>query len=200
MRKLIAAINMTLDGFCDHTAVIPDEEIHRHYAELLSNGGAVLYGRITYQLMQFWQTLIKNPSGEKSMDDFAIAIDKIPKIVFSCSLQNTDWDSAKLSNKPLEEEVLELKQHLGKDILVGSRSLIIQLMELNLIDEFQLCIHPVIVGKGLPLFEKINGSMILKLIKTKTFSGGAVNLYYEPINKKQRTANKVLGKAELTQN
>jgi dihydrofolate reductase len=186
MRKLVAAINMTLDGFCDHTAIIPDEEIHQHYADLLSNGDAILYGRITYQLMQFWQTLIKNPSGEKSMDDFAIAMDKIPKIVFSRTLQNTEWDSAKLSNKPIEEEVLELKQSRNggsKDILVGSRSLIIQLMELNLIDEFQLCIHPVIVGKGLPLFEKINDRTIFKLIKTKTFSGGAVMLYYEPTKK-----------------
>ena len=186
MKKIIAAINMTLDGFCDHTAIIPDEEIHQHYADLLSNGDAVLYGRITYQLMQFWQTLIKNPSGEKSMDDFAIAIDKIPKIVFSRTLQNTEWDSAKLSNKPIEEEVLELKQSRNggsKDILVGSRSLIIQLMELNLIDEFQLCIHPVIVGKGLPLFEKINDRTIFKLIKTKAFNGGAVMLYYEPTKK-----------------
>jgi dihydrofolate reductase len=184
MRKLIAAINMTLDGFCDHTAIIPDEEIHQHYADLLSNGDVILYGRITYQLMQFWQTLIKNPSGEKSMDDFAVAIDKIPKIVFSCTLQNTDWDSAKLSKKPIAEEVSELKQQSGKDILVGSRSLIIQLLELDLIDEFQLCIHPVIAGKGLPLFEKINDRAIFKFIKTKTFSGGAVMLYYEPTNKK----------------
>ena len=90
------------------------------------------------------------------MDEFAIAIDKIPKIVFSHTLKSTDpiatgWDSAKLSNKPIDEEVSELKQQSGKDILVGSRSLIIQLMNLNLIDEFQLCIHPVIIGKGLPL-------------------------------------------------
>src|SRR5687768_7601974 len=124
MRKLIAAINMTLDGFCDHTVIIPDEEIHQHYAELLDNADAVLYGRITYQLMQYWQTLIKNPSGEKSMDDFAIAIDKIPKIVFSHTLKNTEWDSAKLSNKSLEETVLELKQQPGRDIFVGSPGLI----------------------------------------------------------------------------
>ena len=184
MRKVIGAINMTLDGFCDHTSIIPDEEIHDHYANLLGNGGTLLYGRITYQLMQYWQTLIKNPSGEKSMDDFAMVIDKIPKIVFSHTLKNTEWDSAKLSNRPLEEEVLELKQQSGKDILVGSRSLIIQLMKLNLIDEYQLCVHPVIAGKGLPLFENINDRTILKLIKTKTFSGGAVTLYYEPTNEK----------------
>ena len=180
MRKVVAAINMTLDGFCDHTAGIPDEEIHQHYAHLLDNAGVVLYGRITYQLMQFWQTLLKNPSGEKTMDDFAMAIDKIPKIVFSHTLKNVEWESAKLANRALEEEVLELKQQPGKDILVGSRSLIIQLMKLNLIDEYQLCIHPVVAGGGLPLFENINDITVLKLIKTKPFSGGAVLLYYEP--------------------
>lgn len=184
MRKVIAAINMTLDGFCDHTAGIPDEEIHQHYTDMLNNGGVILYGRITYQLMQFWQTWIKNPSGQKTMDNFAIAIDKIPKIVFSHTLKNTEWDSAKLSNQSIEEEVLELKQQPGRDILVGSRSLIIQLMKLNLIDEYQLCVHPVVVGSGLPLFENINDRTILKLIKTKTFSGGAVTLYYEPTNEK----------------
>ena len=181
MRKVIAAINMTLDGFCDHTAGIPDEELHQHYSELLDNAGVILYGRTTYQLMQFWQTLLKNPSGEKSMDEFAVAIDKTPKIVFSHTLKNTEWDSAKLSNQPIEEVVSELKQQSGKDILVGSRSLIIQLMNLNLIDEFQLCIHPVIEGKGLPLFDKIKDKTIFKLLKTKTLGSGAIVLYYEPI-------------------
>ena len=180
MRKIVAAINMTIDGFCDHTAISADEEIHRHYADLIDRGDVVLYGRITYQLMQYWQTLLKNPSGEKSMDDFAVAIDKIPKIVFSHTLKNTGWNSAKLSNQPIEEEVLELRQQPGNDILVGSRSLIIQLMKLNLLDELQLCIYPVIAGTGLPLFENIKDRTVLKLIKTKTFSGGAVLLYYEP--------------------
>ena len=184
MRKLIAAINMTLDGFCDHTAGIPDDEIHQHYTHLLSNADTILYGRITYQLMEYWRPLLENPSDEKSMNDFAIAIDKIPKIVFSHTLKNVEWESAKLANRDIEEEVLELRQQSGKDILVGSRSLIIQLMKLNLIDEYQLCIHPVIAGTGLPLFENIKDRTVLKLIKTKTFSGGAVTLYYEPTNEK----------------
>ena len=174
---------MTLDGFCDHTAIMPDEEVHQHYTDLLNNGGVVLYGRITYQLMQFWQTLIKNPSGEKSMDDFAIAIDKIPKIVFSHTLKSTGWDSAKLANQSIEEEVAALKQSRNggsKDIFISSRSLIIQLLKLHLIDEYQLCVHPVIAGSGLPLFENINDRTVLKLTKTKTFSGGAVTLYYQP--------------------
>lgn len=83
MKKVIAAFNMTLDGFCDHTAGLPDEEIHQHYTELLGQGDAILYGRITYQLMEFWRTFLETPSEEKSMNDFAVAIDKIPKIVFS---------------------------------------------------------------------------------------------------------------------
>src|SRR6187549_3385344 len=187
MRTLIAAINMTLDGSCDHTAGIPDDEVHQHYTDLLSNADTILYGRITYQLMEYWRTLLEDPSDKKSMNDFAIAINKIPKIVFSHTLKNVDWESATLANRDIEEEVLDLKQSRdrgSKDILVGSRSLIIQLMKLNLIDEYQLCIHPVIAGTGLPLFENIKDRTVLKLIKTKTFSGGAVTLYYKPTNEK----------------
>jgi len=185
MRKVIAALNMTLDGYCDHTAIIPDDEIHQHYADLLSGAGTLLYGRITYQLMEFWQTVVKNPTGNKAMDEFALIMDKVPKIVFSHTLKNVEpiaigWESAKLANRVLEKEVLYLKQRSGKDIYVGSRSIIIQLMKLNLIDEFQLCVHPVIAGSGLPLFENLNDRTILKLIKSKTFSSGAIILYYEP--------------------
>lgn len=180
MRKVIGAINMTIDGVCDHTAGLPDEEIHQHYADLINSADIILYGSITYELMQYWQTLIKNPSGEKTTDEFAIAIDKIQKIVFSHKLKNTDWHSAKIATKPLEALVKELKQQPGKDILVGSRSLIIQLMKLNLIDEYQLCVHPVIAGKGMLLFEHVNDRTIFKLIKTKNFIKGAVTLYYEP--------------------
>lgn len=186
MRKLVAGINMTLDGFCDHTAIIPDEEIHQHYADLLSNADAILYGRITYQLMEYWQTVVKNPTGKKAIDEFAVVMDRIPKIVFSHTLKNVEWESAKLADRAIEEVVLELMQsqvHGSKDILVGSRSLIVNLLKLNLIDEFQLCIHPVIAGNGLPLFENIHDRTTLKLLKTKTFSSGAVILYYEPTKK-----------------
>lgn len=184
MRKVIAAFNMTLDGVCDHTAGIADQGLHQHYTELLNNAGVVLYGRTTYQLMQFWQTLLQNPSGEKSMDNFAISIDKIQKLVFSTTLKETGWDSAKLAAKPLDEKILELKQQSGKDILVGSRSLIIQLLNNNLIDEFQLCIHPVIEGKGLLLFDQIKDRILLKPIKTKSLFSGAIVFYYELTSKK----------------
>ena len=183
MRKVIAAFNTTIDGNCDHTAGIADEEIHQHYTNLLDNAGVILYGRTTYQLMEFWRTILEKHSEKKSMNDFAMAIDKIQKIVFSHTLKKVDWESAKLASRNLNEEVLELKQQSRKDIFVGSRSLIIQLMNLNLIDELQLCIQPVIAGKGLPLFENINDRTIFKLKKTKNFNNGAIILYYEPINK-----------------
>ena len=180
MRKLIAAINMTLDGFFDHTAGIPDDEIHQHYTGLLDSADTVLYGRITYQLMEYWRTILDEPSDKKSMNDFAVAIDKIQKIVFSHTLKDVDWASAVLSDQSLEAKVLELKHQSGGDILVGSRSLIIQLMNLNLIDELQLCIHSVVSGGKLPLFENVNDRILLKLIKTKTISSNGVVLYYEP--------------------
>jgi len=181
MRKVIAAFNMTLDGVCDHTSGIADEELHKHYIELLDNAGFVLYGRITYQLMQFWQTLLQSPSDEQSLNDFAISIDKIQKIVFSSTLKDTGWDSAILAKKTLDEAMLELKQQPGNNILVGSRSLIIQLLNSGLIDEFQICIHPVVEGKGMLLFDQIKDRIMLKLIKTKSLHSGAIVLYYEPI-------------------
>lgn len=181
MKKVIAAFNMTLDGVCDHTTGIADEGLHQHYSDLINNAGVILYGRITYELMQFWRTVLENPTGDKAMDDFAVAIDNTPKIVFSRTLKNVDWGSAKLASQDLEKEVLGLKQQSGKDILVGSRSLIIQLLNSNLIDEFQICIHPIIEGKGLKLFDQIKDRIMLKLIQTKTLHSGATVFYYEPI-------------------
>jgi len=181
MRKLIAAINMTLDGFCDHTAMIADEEMHQHYNELLSNAGAIIFGRITYQLMEsYWPTVVENPTGNKPMDEFAVIIQNIPKIVFSRTLNNVEWKNVKLAKGGIKEEVSELKQQPGKDILVGSPSLIVTLMKLNLIDEYQFNVLPIIIGHGLPLFKNINTKVMLKLLKTKTFSSGSITLYYEP--------------------
>lgn len=180
MRKVIAAFNMTLDGFCDHTAGIPADEIHYYYAGMLEKAGVILYGRTTYQLMEYWRDILANPTGEKHMDDFAAAIDRVPKLVFSRTLKSVDWPSARLATRGLAEEVNELKQQEGKDIYVSSPSLIVQLTQLGMIDEYQLCIHPVIAGSGLPLFKNITDKILLKLTKTKVFEFGGVILYYEP--------------------
>ena len=184
MRKLIAGMNMTLDGFCDHTAMIADDEIHYHYNELLSNAGTLIYGRVTYQLMEsYWPTVVKNPTGNKAADQLAVSIDNISKIVFSRTLKNVDWENTKLKKEVTKEEVLKLKQEPGKDILVGSPGLIVAFTRLGLIDEYQLSLQPTIVGTGLPLFKNIKDRVNLKLIKTKTFGCGALMLYYEPAKK-----------------
>ena len=106
------------------------------------------------------------------------------KIVFSNTLKDTGWDSAELAKRPLDEEVLSLKQQPGKDILVGSRSLIIQLLNSHLIDELQICIHPIIEGKGLLLFDQIKDRIVLKLKDTKFLRSGATVFYYEPVLEK----------------
>ena len=171
---------MTLDGFCDHTAGIADDELHQHFSELLLSAGTILYGRITYQLMEYWPTVLKNPTGNRSLDEFAAIIDKVPKIVFSRTLKTLEWKTARLAKKDLKEEVLELKQQEGKPIFAGSPSLIVALSQLGLIDEYHLVVHPVILGSGLPLFKNIKDKIVLKLLKTKTFGSGAIALYYEP--------------------
>jgi len=181
MRKIIAAFNMTLDGVCDHRAGIADKGLHNHYTDLIENAGMILYGRTTYELMQFWQTLLGNPSGDQAMDDFAIAIDTLPKLVFSSTLKSTGWHSAELASRSLVEEVLQRKQQSGKDILVGSRSLIIQLLNQQLIDELQLCIHPVIEGGGLRLFDQVQERTVLQFKKTKALNSGAAVFYYKPL-------------------
>jgi dihydrofolate reductase len=184
MRKLIAAMNMTLDGFCDHTAMIADDEIHQHYNELLSDADTLIYGRTTYQLMEsYWPFIVKKPTGNKPTDEFAVLIDNISKIVFSRTLKNVDWKNTELKKEVIKEEILELKQQAGKNILVGSPGLIVALTQLDLIDEYQLSVQPIVLGSGLPLFKNVKDRVNLKLLKTKTFGCGAVTLYYEPAKK-----------------
>lgn len=181
MRKIIAGFNMTLDGVCDHTKSVADEELHQYYSDMLADAGVMLFGRITYQLMEFWKTVLENPTGEKAMDDFAAQIDRIPKVVFSRTLTSVDWKSARIATQALREEVLALRQQPGKNILIGSRSLIIALLKLGLIDELLLTIHPIIAGDGILLFEGLTTQTNLKLIDTKTFASGAVTLHYLPL-------------------
>lgn len=179
MRKLIAATNMSLDGFCDHTSMTPDEEIHDYYTDMLRNADTIIYGRTTYQLMEdYWPAIVKAPTGDPSMDDFAKAIDDVGKLVFSHTLKKVEWRNARLATKPVEEEIMELKRQPGKDLFVGSPGMIVTTMNLQLVDELQICVHPVIVGKGLPLFKNIQERVDMKLVSIRTFGGGTVLFHY----------------------
>jgi dihydrofolate reductase len=180
MAKLIAAMNISLDGFCDHTAMTADDEIHQHYTELLRSVGTLIYGRITYQLMEYWRSVVENPTGNKAIDEFAVVMDNIPKIVYSRTLESVDWKGTELKREIVKDEILELKQQEGRDILVGSPSMIIGLGNLGVLDEYQIAVQPTVIGSGLPLFKNIKERIDLKLLKTKTFGCGAVALYYEP--------------------
>jgi len=179
MRKLISSINITLDGFCDHTAVIADDELHQQANELLKSADTMLFGRVTYQLMEAgWPPLVKKPTGNKPMDEFARLIDNIHKIVFSQTLKKVIWKNTKLLAGGIKEEVEKLKQQPGRNIIVGSPTLIITLTQLGLIDEYRFCVQPIILGKGLPLFKNISQRIDLPLLSTKTFGSGVVTLCY----------------------
>lgn len=180
MAKIIAAINMSLDGYCDHTSMSGDEDVHDFFSEQLQQAELLLYGRITYQLMEdFWPSVAKSPSGIRHIDDFAIQIDHVPKLVYTRTLQKTNWHNASIKNEIRSEEVRQLKKDLEKDIFAGSPSLIVQLSQLHLVDEYRLVVHPVVVGSGLPLFNNISQKINLRLIRTEPFKNGAVVLYYE---------------------
>jgi dihydrofolate reductase len=125
-------------------------------------------------------SVVKNPTGNKPRDEFAVIIDNISKIVFPRTLKNVDWKNTKLKKEIIKEEVLELKQQAGKNILVGRPSLIVALTQFDLIDEYRLGVQPIVLGSGLPLFKNVKDRVNLKLLKTKTFDCGEVTLYYEP--------------------
>lgn len=172
-------MNMTLDGYCDHTVMTADDEIHEHYNELIRSAGAMIWGRITYELMEsYWPTVVEQPTGNEPTDEFAALIDEVPKLVFSNTLDRVTWRNTRLATRSIEEEILELKQQPGKDIFVGSPSLIVEATNLNLVDEFQLSIQPIIVGDGLQLFRNLTDRVSLRLLRTKTFHCGAVTHYY----------------------
>jgi dihydrofolate reductase len=178
MRKVKFAINITIDGYCGHETAIADDELHAHFAGLLRSSGVEVFGRNTYNLMYpFWHEVAVNQSESKALNDFAVAYDEIPKIVFSSTLKSVEWVNTTLMHSGLREEILKLKQQPGKDIFVGGLNLASQVAGWDLIDEYHFVVHPIIAGKGPRLFEA-GGEHMLKLIESKTFGWGAIALHY----------------------
>lgn len=181
MRKLIFGINTTLDGCCDHTKGNANEEVHEYFTQLLREADVLLYGRKTYELMvPFWPDVAKNPSGSTSIDDFAEAFDAVNKIVVvSRTLESAEGNTAIIRSN-LQEEVLKLKQEEGKAIVAGGVDVPTQLMQLGLIDEYHVVVHPVIAGEGRRLFDGIilPEQSQLRLVGSKVFQSGHVALRY----------------------
>ena len=184
MRPLRYSINVTLDGCCDHRAISPDEELHRHAAENLAQADALLFGRVTYELMEagwrpFARTKARPDWMQPWMEPFAHTIDAAKKYVVSSTLEWVDWN-AELVRGDLGTAVQQLKQESGKRLFVGGVTLPLALAELGLIDEYEFVVQPRLAGHGPTLFAGLSKHIDLKLVSRLEFGSGAVAMRYEP--------------------
>lgn len=181
MRKLIMAINITADGYCDHRAGIADEELHDFFSGLLREADTLLYGRKTFELMYpYWPTVAQNKTGSKSEITFAELLDEKEKIVFSKKGISTTWKHTRVLNDMNRDVILKLKEQNGRNILISGIDIADQLTRMHLIDEYYFVIHPVIYGKGKRFFEsfELDTRVRLDLFDTQRFSSGAIALFY----------------------
>ena len=182
MRKVVFAINITTDGYCSHTDMIADEELHRYFTGVLRNASVIVYGRITYELMvPYWPDIARRQSETAATNEFALVFDALEKVVFSTALKHVEDPNTRIARGNVAEEVLALKQQSGKDICIGSVNIASQLSERGLIDEYRFVVHPVVAGKGPRLFETVKPQerLLLDFIDSESFHSGVVALHYK---------------------
>jgi dihydrofolate reductase len=180
MRPLRYSINVTLDGCCDHREGIVDEDLHRHAAENIAQADALLFGRVTYEMMEAaWRLPARTGVRPDWMEPFARTIDAAKKYVVSSTLERVDWN-AQLVRGDLGKAVQQLKQESGKGLFVGGVKLPLALAELGLIDEYEFVVHPRLAGHGPTLFAGLSRPIDLKLVSRLEFGSGAVAMRYEP--------------------
>jgi len=180
MRPLRYSINVTLDGCCDHRAIPADEDLHRHAVEDIAQADALLFGRVTYEMMEAaWRPSARTEPMPHWMQPFARTIDAAKKYVVSSTLEQVDWN-AELVRGDLGKAVQQLKQVSGKGLLVGGVKLPQALAELGLIDEYEFVVHPRLAGHGPTLFAGLSKYVDLKLVSRMEFGSGAVAMRYEP--------------------
>jgi dihydrofolate reductase len=180
MRNVIFAINITLDGCCDHTKMTGNEEIHEYFTDLMRDVDLLVFGRKTYQLMvPYWPDIAKSQSETKATNEFAQTFDSINKIVFSQSLDSAEGNT-RIVRTNLRDEIVKLKKERGKNILIGGVDIPSQLIELGLVDEYRFVVQPIIAGEGRRLSEGITlpERLQLKLVESKIFKSGCVALRY----------------------
>ena len=181
MRNVIFAINITLDGCCDHTKITADDETLEYFTNLMRDVDLQVFGRKTYQLMvPYWPEVAKNQSATKADHEFAEAFDSVNKLVFSRSLDSVEGRNTRIVRTNLHDEIVKLKQEPGKNILVGGVDIPSQLMELGLVDEYRFVVSPIIAGEGRRLLEGVSlrERLHLKLVESKNFKSGCVALRY----------------------
>jgi dihydrofolate reductase len=184
MRPLLYAINITLDGCCDHRAISPYEEMHRHHAENLAQADALIFGRVTYEMMEAaWRPLAEPAVRPEWMTDwmepFARTINAAKKHVVSTTLDRVDWN-AEIVRGDLGTAIQKLKREPGKGLLTGGVKLPMALAELGLIDEYEFVVHPSLAGHGPTLFAGLSKRIDLKLVSRLEFNSGAVVMRYVP--------------------
>src|SRR5258706_10801212 len=184
MRPLRYSINVTLDGCCDHRAIPSDEDLHRHAVENLEQADALLFGRVTYEMMEAaWRPVARTGVRPDWMPDwmepFARTIDAAKKYVVSSTLDRVDWN-AEFVRGDLGKAVQQLKQESGKGFFMGGVKLPMALAELGLIDEYEFVVHPRLAGHGPTLFAGLSKHVDLRLVSRLEFGSGAVAMRYEP--------------------
>ena len=184
MRKILVFENVTLDGFMagpdgELDWVVRDDEVTEYSKEGHDSTDMFLFGRVTYDMMaSFWPT----PIGMSANPVFAEALNNTPKIVFSTTLKTADWQNTEVVQELTKDEIFKLKQLPGKNMMIfGSGTLVEQLTKLGLIDEYQLMLNPIVLGKGKQLFKDTTDRMNLTLVRAKTFKSGIVLLQYQPV-------------------
>ncbi|HZP18822.1 MAG TPA: dihydrofolate reductase family protein [Bauldia sp.] len=185
MRPLRYSVNVTLDGCCDHRAMVADEELHRHAAEGIAEADGLLFGRVTYEMMESaWRAPAR--TGERPdwmadwMEPFAKTIDAAKKYVVSNTLDRVDWNAELIRGDDLGETVRRLKQEPGRGLLVGGVTLPLALAELGLIDTYEFVVHPRLAGHGPTLFAGLSKQIDLQLVSRLEFASGAIAMRYEP--------------------
>jgi dihydrofolate reductase len=180
MRPLRYSVNVTLDGCCDHRAGIPSEDLHRHAVENLEQADALLFGRVTYEMMEAaWRPQAPAEARPAWMEPFARTIDAAKKYVVSSTLERVDWN-AEFVRGDLGTAVQQLKREPGKGLFTGGVKLPQALAELGLIDEYEIVVHPRLAGHGPALFAGISKYVDLRLVSRVEFESGAVAMRYEP--------------------
>jgi dihydrofolate reductase len=181
MRPLRYAINVTLDGCCDHRAGSTDEELHRYWTEVIARADALLFGRVTYEMMEAaWRPTARTGVRPEWMEPFARTIDAAKKYVVSNTLERVDWNAELVRGDDLEQTVQQLKREPGQGLFVGGVTLPLALAELGLIDEYEFVVHPRLAGHGPTLFAGLSKHVDLTLVSRLEFRSGAVALRYEP--------------------
>ena len=183
MRPLRYAINITLDGCVDHRAGTADDELHRYWAETLAQADALLFGRVTYEMMEAawrWPAGVKPDWMADWTEPFARTIDAAKKYVVSSTLDRVDWNAELVRGDDLAEVVQQLKREPGTGLFVGGVTLPLALAELGLIDEYEFVVQPRLAGHGPTLLAGLSQPIDLKLVSRREFGSGAVALRYEP--------------------